>query len=146
MSRMSRNVFEAKRRLTRREFTAASVATLFVGMGVTLTGCGGGSGGGTSSPSGPSGPTGPAANGDRQGDISANHGHVAVVTAAQLAAGGGVTLDINGSAGHPHRVDLSAAEVAQIAAGTRVTKTSVPLSSPPDYGSFGPHEHTVTFN
>jgi hypothetical protein len=60
-----------------------------------------------------------------------------VVTGAQLTAGGAVTLDIQGSADHPHQVSLSAAEIASIAANQKVSKVSTTNFS---------HDHTVTFN
>jgi len=118
--------------LTRREFTSASLSALFVGMTVWMGGCGGDSGGSPASPTTP----GPVA-GDRSGAVSANHGHVATVTSAVLQAGGAVTLNIRGSADHNHTVDLSQAEVGQIAANARVSKTS---------SSDAGHVHTVTFN
>jgi cobalamin biosynthesis protein CbiG len=72
------------------------------------------------------------------GTISANHGHSgAVITAAQLASPTGVSLDIRGSADHPHTVILTAADVTAIAGGQRVSKESSTDSA---------HSHTVTFN
>lgn len=79
---------------------------------------------------------------DRTGSISANHGHVATLTAAQLAAGNAVTLDIRGTADHSHTVDLGGAEVVQIRNSQRVTTTSSTETS----ATFGTHSHTVTFN
>lgn len=128
---------EAWPAMSRREFTAASVMAMLAGVTVTLTGCGGG-GGGSSSPTGPttSTPT-PTANGDKTGTISANHGHVAVVTAAEMTAGAAISLDIRGSSDHPHRVQLSADDIRQISQGTRVSR-----ASSTDDG----HDHIVTFN
>jgi hypothetical protein len=129
----------SKGKISRREFTAASVMTLLVGVSVTISGCGGGG-----SPSGPSpnptpnptpSPT-PAA-GDKNGSVSANHGHTAIVTGAQITAASAITLDIRGTGDHPHTVSLTAAEVTQIGAGTRVSKTSTVDAS---------HDHIVTFN
>jgi hypothetical protein len=69
--------------------------------------------------------------------VSANHGHEAVVTAAQITAAGAVSVGIRGQADHPHTLQLTAQEVQQIGAGMRVAKvTSTDLA----------HEHTVTFN
>jgi hypothetical protein len=134
--------------VTRREFTAASVNALFVGMAVTLTGCGGGGGystGPSSTPAAGGSPT-PTAAGDKTGSISGNHGHVAVIRAAQLQAGGAVTLDIQGTADHTHRVELSGEQVAAVAAGTRVSKASSSANMSDGYGSSEQHDHTVTFN
>jgi hypothetical protein len=143
---------KVKRELTRREFTAASINALFVGMGVTLVACGGGGGGGyVTGPSATSGPT-PASSptattsGDKTGAISGNHGHVAVVLAAQLQSGGKVSLDIRGTADHTHSLDLTADQVRQVAASARVSVTTSAFGMGGDYGSSGDHDHTVTFN
>ena len=120
--------------LDRREFTLATALAALSGVTITISGCGGGGG---SSPTGPSNPTPPLGAGDKAGSISANHGHTAVITAAQLTAGAAVSLTLTVGDGHTHAVTLSAAEVTQIAGNTRVSKES---SS--DTG----HSHTVTFN
>lgn len=133
---------------TRREFTAASISALFVGMGVTLTGCGGGSSGSYStSPSAPpaSASTAPPS-GDKNGQISGNHGHTAVITAAQLQAGGAVDMQIQGIADHSHGLTLTADQVRQVAAGTRVSKQTDAAQTAGEYGVYGEHDHTVTFN
>ncbi|MGD8897182.1 MAG: hypothetical protein PVJ73_14205 [Acidobacteriota bacterium] len=122
--------------LDRREFTLASAMAVLSGVAITVTGCGGGSYDG-GNPASPSTPATPAPNGDKIGTVSANHGHSAVVTAARLAAPDAVELNITGSADHPHTVALSAEEIMQIAANTRVTKESSVGAS---------HTHTVTFN
>ena len=57
--------------------------------------------------------------------------------AAELTAGNAVSLDITGMSDHSHTVDITAAEVGQIAQGTRVSATSSNNSS---------HTHVVTFN
>ena len=125
--------------LTRREFNQASISALFVGMTVWMSGCGSSS---TSSPASPTGTSGTPSTssggvGDKSGSISANHGHVATVTAAQLQARGAVTLHIQGTASHDHTLDLTSGEISQIAAGGRVSK---------DSSSDAAHTHTVTFN
>ena len=114
--------------LSRREFTVESVLAILAGVTITIAGCGGSS----DSPSGPT-PT----SGDVNGSISANHGHVATVTAAQVTSAGAVALDIRGQADHPHTVQLSADEITRIGARTQVAKTSTT-----DAG----HSHIVTFN
>jgi hypothetical protein len=121
---------------SRREFTAASVMAMLAGVTVTISGCGGGSNPGSPNPLPSATPT-PAASGDKVGVVSANHGHVATVTAAQITAAGSVSLDIRGSADHTHSVDLTGSEVQQIGSGTKVAKISSNNSS---------HDHTVTFN
>ena len=118
--------------LDRREFTLRSVMALLSGVAITISGCGGGGGGSPTTPNNP-----PPANGDRIGNISADHGHRAVITAAELSAGNAITLQIRGDSNHPHTVQLTSAEVASIAAGRQVGKGS----SEDDF-----HTHTVTFN
>ena len=107
----------------RREFTRASVLALLSGVAITVSGCG------DDSPTSPSG--------DEVGVVSANHGHSAVVTEAQLQAGGAVTLNIQGSASHPHTVSLTAQQIVAVAGGQSVSVTSTTDSG---------HSHTVTFN
>lgn len=124
-----------QRDFSRREFTAASVMALLAGVTVTISGCGSNS---PSSPSPTPTPTPPpATSGDKVGVVSANHGHSATITAAQVTAAGAVSLDIHGTADHTHTVELSANEIVQIGAGTKVAKLSTTTSS---------HDHTVTFN
>ena len=127
----------------RRAITVGAALAMLGFPTITLSGCGGGGGGGgngeaddDNGPTGPN-PTPTPGAGDVQGTIAANHGHVAIITAAQLQAGNGLTLDIRGNAGHTHMVALSGTEVVQIRDRQRVSK----ISSTTDG-----HEHTVTFN
>ena len=60
-----------------------------------------------------------------------------MIAGAKLTAGAAISLDIQGTATHTHTVDLSAAELASIAANQRVSKSSSKDSA---------HDHTVTFN
>jgi hypothetical protein len=124
--------------LSRREFTVASALAVLSGVTITISACGGGS----RMPSSPSAPGSPgsqpaAGNGDKVGAISANHGHVAIITAARLTAGGALSLDIQGNADHPHTLELSAADMTAIAGGQTVSTVSTTVLS---------HAHTVTFS
>jgi hypothetical protein len=103
-----------------------SVMALLGGASITLTGCGGG---GVTEPT----------YADKTGTVDFNHGHTVVITAAQLSAGGDVTLDIQGTSTHPHQVVLTSAEVRAVREGTRISKDST--KSPT-----GSHAHVVTFN
>jgi hypothetical protein len=116
--------------VTRRDLSVGALMALFAGVVITVTGCGS-----DDSPTGPS-------NQDRAGSVSANHGHAATVTSVQITSGDAVQLNIQGSADHPHSVDLSGAEVTQIGNGQRVSKPSSSDTS----ATFGTHLHTVTFN
>ena len=116
------------KRFTRREFTISSAMAVLSGVAVTVAGCGGSSSSSTTSATPLS---------DVEGVIVSNHGHAAVVTGTQLGAGNTITLNIQGSSNHPHSVELTGADLSQIQAGARVTKTSTPAGS---------HTHRVTFN
>ena len=119
--------------ISRREFTRESVLAMLAGVVITITGC-------SDSPSAPSqggSGGGGSTTGDVSGVVSANHGHIATVTAAQITATGAVSLDIMGQATHPHTVSLTATQVQQIGSRQQVVVTSTTNES---------HEHTVTFN
>ena len=141
MKEETKNASMLEELVDRRQFTVASAMAILSGVAITITsGCGGN---GYSSPSSPTPaptpaptPT-PTASGDKVGAISDNHGHVAVITGAELTAGGALTLNIQGQATHNHTVELSAAEIASIAANGRVAKSSSTTVG---------HDHTVTFN
>src|SRR6187200_201147 len=98
-------------RIGRREFSRSAVIALLSSATITITDCGGGSEP-TPIPS------------YVAGSISANHGHEAVVTAAQITAANAVKLEIMGAATHSHSVELSAAEVGMIGARQTVVKVS----------------------
>ena len=126
---------ERERLLDRREFTAEAAIAALAGVVITISGCGGG---GYSSPSTPSVPsTSGGSSSDESGAISDNHGHVAVVTGAQLVGGNAVQLDIRGSADHTHTVTLPSDAVKAIKAGQPVATDSTSTTG---------HTHTVTFN
>lgn len=111
---------------------------MLAGVAITITGCG------SDNPSAPTpaptaggGGGGGATNGDVPGVVSANHGHVATVTAARINAAAGFDLDIMGNATHPHTITLSANQVQQIGARQTVAIVSTTNEA---------HNHTVTFN
>jgi len=114
--------------ITRREFTLESALAILGAATITISGC-------SSDNSMPTNPT--TGNGDIAGSVSANHGHIAVIRAAQLSSPSSIVLDIRGNADHPHIVELSAAEVAQISDKARISKQS---------STDNAHSHTVTFN
>jgi hypothetical protein len=111
--------------LSRREFTVESVMAIFAAATITITGCSG-------SDLGPSPPAGA-----REGVVGENHGHRAIVEAAQLNSNSTVTIDMRFRATHNHTLMLTALELASISENGRVVKTSSL-----DDG----HNHTVTFN
>lgn len=126
--------------LDRRTFTLEAALAILGGVTITISACGGSSyNPGTPSTPAPNptpNPT-PTPAGDKAGSVSVNHGHTAVITAAELTAGGALSLDIRGEADHTHSVSLSAAEIMAIAANQRVSVSS---------SSEQAHNHTVTFN
>jgi hypothetical protein len=124
--------------LDRREFTRLSLLSMLSGVVITVSGCGGGGGGGGNG--NPNNPNPPTTGGDKLGSIAGNHGHVARITAAELTAGGALTVSLTVSTSgveHTHTVSLSAAEVVSIRDGARVAKTSTVADA---------HDHIVTFN
>jgi hypothetical protein len=125
--------------IDRREFTVATVLAVLSGVTILIEeGCGGG--GSPSSPSStptPAPSSEPGNSSDVVGQISANHGHAAVITGATMTAGNAVTLDIRGTATHTHTVAISADDLATIKGGGKVSKVSTTTES---------HDHTVTFS
>jgi hypothetical protein len=117
------------RSVTRREFTLEAALAILAGcvIAITETGCGGGY-----SDPGPS----PMPVGDVTGTISANHGHSATISSAQITAGNAITLDIRSQADHPHTVAVSQANLATLNGRQSVTITSSTDAS---------HSHSVTF-
>jgi len=118
----------------RRAFTESMLLAVLGGVTVSVTGC--------SSTASPSAPTTPQPPGSRTGSVSANHGHTAVITNAQLTQSRDIALDIRGAADHPHTVVITMAELGTIAGGQRVSKSSSVDAS----ASAGTHSHTVIFN
>src|SRR5262245_12403070 len=123
--------FEPGSLLTRREFTLDAALALLAGCAITISeGCGKSS----TTPSGPP-PT------DVTGSISSNHNHSAQITAAQITAGAAFTLNIQGTAAHPHTVALTQADLTSLKSRRSITKDS----SSDQSNTFGLHLHTVTF-
>jgi hypothetical protein len=110
--------------VSRREFTLQSALALLAGVTITISGCGSNS------------PTTPTPVGDVNGVIAANHGHVATIRSAQIAATNAISLDITGEANHPHTVTLTQAQLQSLQARQTVTTESTNNSS---------HTHVVTF-
>ena len=115
--------------VTRRDFTLESALALLAGVTITISGCGDDDSP-TPSPSPP-----PATN--VSGSVSANHGHEATITGAQITQAGALSLDIRGQATHPHTVQLTGAQVQAVGQRARVEMVSSTDNN---------HSHTVTFN
>ena len=71
------------------------------------------------------------------GSISANHGHTATITSAQMTAGQAINVQLTTGNGHTHSVAISSADLTAIAANQRVSHESTTDSG---------YSHTVTFN
>ena len=119
--------------VTRRDFTLESALALLAGVTITISGCGDDDDNSSPAPTSPS-PT-PVAS--VTGSVSANHGHEAVISGAQITSGGALSLDIRGTATHPHTVQVSSAQLQTIGA-----RQQVAIASSTDNN----HSHTVTFN
>jgi hypothetical protein len=115
--------------LNRRQFLGAAAAALFAGVTITVLGCG--------EDSGTDAPTG---SGDLQGEIANNHPspHKAVLTKAQIDAGGAVTLHIQGLSGHDHVLELTADDFATLKKSGMITVNSAA-------GGSDGHTHSVMF-
>jgi len=113
--------------LTRRDFTIEWAMAVLGAATITISGCSDES----------AMPTTPTQSGDVQGSVSANHGHIAVVRAAQLSSTAAIPIDIRGQATHPHLIELTVSQLSTISGGGRVS-----VGSSTDDG----HSHTVTFN
>ena len=117
--------------LTRREFTLQSALALLSTCIITVEGCGS-----SYNPTPAPTPTPTPSTGDITGSITANHGHVAVITSAELTAGSAVSLNIQGTATHAHTVEISQADLQTL-------KNRQPVSH--DSTNNSGHAHTVTF-
>ena len=113
--------------VTRRDFTLESALALLAGVAITISGCGD-----DDSPT-----PAPTPVADKTASISTNHGHTATITSAQITAGGALSLNILGTATHPHTVAVSQGELGAIGAGQRVNIQSTIDNN---------HSHTVSFN
>jgi hypothetical protein len=114
-------------RVDRLDFTVAALLAMLGGASITIS-CG--------SAASPTAPSNPEPLSDKNGSISNNHGHVAVITGGQLTAAATLALSLQGTASHNHMLELSAAEVMQIRDGRSLTKECSGTS----------HTHLVTFN
>ncbi|MGH9258250.1 MAG: hypothetical protein ACRD3C_27125 [Vicinamibacterales bacterium] len=123
---MTEPIASAAAPISRREFTLQSALALLAGVAITVEGCGS-----KSTPTAPS----PVVN-DLTGSVSANHGHTATVTAAQITAANAISLNIQGSAAHPHTVEVSQADLRTLQNRQPVTKDSTNNNN---------HTHSVTF-
>jgi len=77
------------------------------------------------------------ASGAAAGVVSANHGHAAIITTAEITAGNAVNLTLTSGNSHTHSLALTSGQVASIGAGSQVSTPT---------GTGGGHTHTVTFN
>jgi len=131
--------------ITRKQFLGRLLGSAagMVGAAMVL-GCssnsGGGGGGGDTTPDAGSTPADAARvtsctmNGTVS-TITANHGHVLLVSKEDVAAGADKTYDITGTANHPHSVTVTAAMFGTLKNDTAVMTTSTTNAN---------HSHPVT--
>lgn len=115
--------------MTRKEFLGTIAGA--VGLASVVAACGGGGGG---SADAPGAVTSCLQNGTNV-TIASNHGHVLVVTQAEVQAGADKTYDIMGTALHTHSVTVTAAMFAKLASNMSVTTVSTTGSN---------HTHNIT--
>lgn len=116
--------------MTRKEF----LGTLFGAAGVAalIGACGGDDGGSADASSSRN-----CATNGTSVDIGSNHGHVLVVTSADVTAGVDKTYDITGSSDHSHMVTITAANFQRLQSNAN---GSVMVTST----SGGSHTHSIT--
>jgi hypothetical protein len=112
-----------------RKYAGRTVLAVALCSMVALAGCG------DDDDSSPTGPTG--VNTDVSGVIANNHGHAALITAAQIADGRAITIDIRGTADHNHLLDLTNDDIVRLRQRQRVER---------DASANNTHTHRVTFN
>ena len=125
-----RESFESCSSLTRRQFTLDGALAVLAGCVVTI-----------SDACGDSTPTPTPTPADITGVVASNHNHSAVITGAQITAATAFTLNIQGTAAHPHTVSITQADLTALKNRQAVTReSSTDLSN-----TFGNHSHQVTF-
>lgn len=112
--------------LLNRRFTLESALIILAAATITMAGCNGGI------DLGPSPPVG-----SREGVVSENHGHRAIVDAGQLNSSTTVRIDMRHRASHNHELMLTPTELAVISENGDVVKNSSTTEG---------HSHAVTFN
>jgi hypothetical protein len=118
--------------VTRREFTLDAALAILAGCVITISDACGSSTSPTPTQAPPT---------DVTGTISANHNHVALITAAQITAGNAISLSIQGTAAHNHTLSITQADLTTLR--NRQTLSRESTSDPSN--TFGLHSHTVTF-
>jgi hypothetical protein len=124
--------FEPSSLPTRREFTLDAALALLGTCVITISDACGKS---STSPT----PTTPPS--DVNGVVSANHNHSALITSAQITAGTAFSLNIQGTAAHPHTLSITQADLTALKNRQTVSRDSTTDFS----NTFGNHLHTVTF-
>jgi len=113
--------------LSRRAFTLDAALALLAGCVIIVSdACG--------SSSSPAAPSAPSA--DVTGTVSANHGHTAVITGAQITAAQTITLSIQGTSAHSHTLSITQAELNTLKNRQAVAK---------DSSTDNNHLHSITF-
>jgi|SRR3954471_11075223 hypothetical protein len=116
--------------MTRKDFLRTLVGAGAGAVSVAaLAGCGGGDDGGATADAAPLTCASPSS------VIGGNHGHVMMVSMADVTAAANKTYNIMGTALHDHTVMVTAAQFAMLKDGTTLSITS---------SSDGTHSHTVT--
>ncbi len=115
--------------MTRKEFLRSVVGIGVGAASIAALGACGDDGGSSTADAAPAECTTPT------NSITSNHGHVLMVSLADVNAGAAKTYDISGSADHGHNLTISAAQFQQIKDGQTLNLTST---------SGGGHTHNVS--
>jgi len=126
------DTFERQTSVTRREFTLDAALALLAGCVITISDACGSSTSPTPTAAPPT---------DITGTISANHNHVALITAAQITAGNAIGLSIQRTAAHNHTLSITQGDLTTLRNRQSVSRESTSDQS----NTFGLHSHTVTF-
>ncbi len=126
--------------MTRKQFLHDAIGVTAAALGLHVLGaCTGGTSTSTSRTIPDAGAAGNCLQNGTAVTITANHGHVLVVSKEDVAAMAAKSYDIMGTADHTHTVSLAAADFAQLAADHAIMTTSTINTSP----TFGTHSHPV---
>ena len=121
--------------MTRKEFFGTVVSWSIGALGLVTLSAGAGCGGGDSTSADAPGGGGNCLQNGTTVTIGSNHGHVMVVSKADVMAAADKTYDIMGTALHTHSVTVTAAQFGKLATNMSIMVTSTVTDA---------HSHDIT--